>query len=113
MKRMFLVTTEQTPRWIAVTTAVLMAWNLGLIAGFFLSLGMLFGFASIHDTVTIRRVGFILGFVLSFTLSGWLAKLLLPWFCSRRQITGFIILILLVVLTLVVLPSPMVYFVGM
>lgn len=95
--------------WIAVFSAILSGWNIGLIVAFLILIGLSVGLQQFDVSVVLGDVLSIILISIS-TITGIIigaitGKKLLSWFKKRKQIEGYIWLGILILITIFSFPS--------
>ena len=102
-----------SPRWVARLSAVLLGWNVALISAFLFVIAtfVLLRKSGVSFQALNRGAWFLVGFCILFAVfvGVFVGKIAYPWFQKRSYGLGYVLLLILILVSLFAFPAPFTY----
>jgi len=102
-----------SPRWVARLSAVLLGWNVALISAFLFVIAtfVLLRKSGVSFQALDIKTWFLVGFCILFAVfvGVFVGKIAYPWFQRRPQRLGYVLLLVLILVSIFSFPAPFTY----
>jgi hypothetical protein len=102
-----------SPRWVARLSAVLLGWNVALISAFLFVIAafVLLPKRGVSFQAVDIEAWFLVGFCILFAVfvGVFVGKIAYPWFQRRSQGLGYVLLLVLILVSTFSFPAPFTY----